>query len=386
VSLRILADENIPALEHFFGAVGSVTRVGGRDMSSAQVANADVLLVRSVTRVDEALLHASPVKFVGTATSGFDHVDRDYLAASGIGFAHAPGSNANSVVEYVLAAIAEVGDQLEQLLAGGVVGIAGYGNIGRALVARLSALAIDYRVYDPWLDQSTIPHASPLQALLECDVVTLHTELTTAQPWPSFHLLGQRELQRLRPDSLLINASRGPVVDNAALLAHLRDGRGPVVVLDVWEGEPEVNAQLLECVALGSAHIAGYSLDGKLLATRMLRDAAYAYLSLPTLRVGSPIADAALPPVPEGLSGAALIRYLLKARYDIRVDDTLLRESVLLDQQRSTPGKRFDQLRKSYRDRRELAGSAVNVVGLSTDQLEILAALGCVIAGAGHAG
>ncbi|HEY6132122.1 MAG TPA: 4-phosphoerythronate dehydrogenase, partial [Halioglobus sp.] len=273
MSLRILVDENIPAAEHFLGAVGQVRYVNGRMIERSQLQSVDVLLVRSVTRVDEALLSGSPVKFVGTATSGIDHIDRDYLQRRGIAFAHAPGANANSVVEYVLAAIATVGDKLEQLLAGGVAGIVGYGNIGKAVAARLAALNIRYLVYDPWLDQDAVPCAAELNQILDCDLVSLHPELTAAQPWPSHHLLGASELRRLRPDTLLINASRGQVIDNSALLARLEAGRGPLTVLDVWAGEPNISWDLLQRVTLGTAHIAGYSLDGKLRATRMLSDA-----------------------------------------------------------------------------------------------------------------
>ena len=117
-----------------------------------------------MTRVDAQLLSGSAIRFVGTATSGFDHIDRDYLARNNIGFAHAPGSNANSVVEYVLAAIAAIEDKLEQLMSGALVGIVGYGHIGKALAARLQALGIGFRVYDPWLDQGAIANAASLEA------------------------------------------------------------------------------------------------------------------------------------------------------------------------------------------------------------------------------
>jgi erythronate-4-phosphate dehydrogenase len=383
VKLRILADENIPAVEYYLGALGIVTLANGRALTAAQLEEIDVLLVRSVTRVDAGLLQKSRVKFVGTATSGFDHIDRDYLASRAIGFAHAPGSNANSVVEYVLAAIAAIAGKLEQLLAGGIVGLAGYGYIGKALAARLGQLGIRYRIHDPWLAQHTIAQASTLQSVLECDVVSLHTELTSAQPWPSVHLLGERELEHLRPDALLINASRGPVVDNRALLERLQRGGGLHTVLDVWEGEPRVDAALLELVTLGSAHIAGYSLDGKLLATRMLADALYQHLDLPPLDTGSPIEQTKPLVVPQGLSGAGLIRFLVQSRFDIRKDDALLREAVAQDQVQASAGKRFDALRKSYRERRELAGSVVSGAGLTPEQLVLVRALGCVVGGAG---
>jgi erythronate-4-phosphate dehydrogenase len=386
VKLRILADENIPAAEHYLGALGSVRLCNGRAVTAAQLSDIDVLLVRSVTRVDAQLLQTSPVKFVGTATSGFDHIDRDFLAARAIGFAYAPGSNANSVVEYVLAAVAAIADKLEQLLEGGAMGIVGYGNIGKALAARLERLGIRFRIHDPWLDQRTVPQAGTLESVLECDVVSLHPELTSAQPWPSVHLLGERELQILRPGAVLINASRGPVVDNRALLKQLQCGHGSRTVLDVWEGEPQVDANLLTLVTLGSAHIAGYSLDGKVLATRMLRDALCEHLRLNVPGVGSSLASTEPLLVPAALRGAALIRFLVQSRYDIRMDDALLREAVALGAADSTPGKRFDVLRRTYRDRRELAGSVISGDGLTADQLQVVRALGCVVAEAGTAG
>jgi erythronate-4-phosphate dehydrogenase len=347
-------------------------------LGRTQLDGADILLVRSVTRVDETLLSGSTVKFVGTATSGFDHIDRDYLARNNIGFSHAPGSNANSVVEYVLAGIAAVGDKLEQLLAGGTVGIVGYGVIGKAVAARFAALGVQCRIVDPWLERSSIPDVAELDEILDCDIVSLHAELTTRQPWPSHHLLRLRELQRLRPDALLINASRGPVVDNSSLLTHLDAHPGRLTVLDVWEGEPNINAALLEQVTLGTAHIAGYSMDGKLLATRMLSEAVRQYFKLSRDASTRPAGVLSALRVQDGLSGANLIRHLIQSRYDILLDDSLLRQAVSAGHGTTVHGSRFDELRKTYRERRELAGTVVT--GLrSPDDLAIGRALGCVI-------
>jgi erythronate-4-phosphate dehydrogenase len=377
MSLSVLADENIPAVEDCLGAFASVRRTNGRTLDRAQLDDVDILLVRSVTRVDETLLRDSAVKFVGTATSGFDHIDRDYLARNGIGFAHAPGSNANSVVEYVLAAIAAVDDKLEQLLAGGNVGIVGYGIIGKAVAARFAAQGIQCRIYDPWLEQNTIPNAAELHAVLDCDVVSLHAQLTQEQPWPSHHLLGSPELQRLRAGTLLINASRGPVVDNATLLQHLEATPGRPTVLDVWEGEPAISAALLAQVTLGTAHIAGYSLDGKLQATRLLSEAVISHLRLPPLSQASQVEGVPVISAPDNVSTAALLRVLIQTRYDIFLDDTLLREAVAGEQSQPVSGAGFDLLRKSYRNRRELAGSKVEGLCLP-EHIALARALGCV--------
>lgn len=373
----VLADENIPAVEEYFGEFASVRRTNGRTLKRAQLDGVDILLVRSVTRVDETLLCGSAVKFVGTATSGFDHIDREYLAQNDIGFAHAPGSNANSVFEYVLAAIAAVGDKLEQLLAGGTLGIIGYGTIGKAVAARFAALGIHSRIYDPWLEQSTIPNAAGLPAVLGCDVVSLHAQLTHEQPWPSYHLLGRPELQGLRAGTLLINASRGPVIDNAALLEYLDATLGLPTVLDVWEGEPVISRALLAQVTLGSAHIAGYSLDGKLQATRLLSEAVIRYLRLPLFTQPNQAEGAPAINVPDNLSQAALLRVLIQTRYDIVLDDTLLREAVASERDPVMSGRGFDLLRKSYRDRRELAGSKVHGLSLP-EHIGLAQALGCV--------
>lgn len=378
MNLTILADENIPAVEHYLGARGSVRRANGRTLRRADLDGVDVLLVRSVTRVDAALLAGSSVKFVGTATSGIDHIDRHYLDEQGIAFAYAPGANANSVVEYVLAAIAAVEDMLERLLAGGVVGVVGYGIIGRSLAARLAALGIRCQVCDPWLDQASIVNAVDLAQILDCDVVSLHAELTTAQPWPSHHLLGKAQLQRLHSTALLINASRGAVVDNAALLSHLQRGHGPRTVLDVWEGEPDINAALLRHVNLGTAHIAGYSLDGKLRATRMLSAAVTTCFQLSSAPAVDPVADGTALPLSGTWSSADLIRHLVQHSYDIHLDDALLRHAILEETPARERGNRFDHLRKTYRERRELAGSRV-LEPAQPEQAALVRALGCHI-------
>ena len=379
MSLTILADENIPAVDHYLGSLGTVRRAGGRNLQRSQLEGVDVLLVRSVTRVDEALLRGSAVKFVGTATSGVDHIDQVYLQQQGIGFSHAPGSNANSVVEYVLTAIAGVAGKLEQLLLGGTVGIVGYGVIGKAVAARFQALGIDYRVYDPWLEQGDINNPASLCQVLACDVVTLHCELTRAQPWPSFHLLGEPELKSLGSRCLLINASRGPAVDNRALLARLLQDDGPATVLDVWEGEPQIDQALLREVLIGTPHIAGYSLDGKLLATRMLAEAISAQLDLPLPPQNSPAGD------PQALTitdtrthtGAGLVRAMLQARYDIATDDALLRGATLARDAGSAAAA-FDGLRKAYGERRELLGSTVRCDFRSPGDIELVQGLGCL--------
>ena len=373
--LRIVADANMPGLEGLDGV--SVEYCDGREIQSHHLKDADALLVRSVTQVNEALLAGTGVRFVGTATSGFDHVDRAYLAEAGVGFSHAPGSNANSVVEYVLAAIAHVEDYLEQLLAGDRVGVVGFGNIGKLLCQRLTALDIDFCCYDPWLDQAGVTNAATLEEVLACRVITLHPSLTLSSPWPSRHLLGVAELAKINVDQLLINASRGEVIDNAALLNQLQHAPDWPVVLDVWEGEPALDPRLLEYVVIGSSHIAGYSLDSKFKATDMLLVAMAQSLGRPKVRGG--LSSQRPEPISVALSetDADSLRSLLTARYQIIDDDKLLRDAArnaASDRQAMATG--FDGLRKTYAVRRELAGSTV--VGVPGGNNRLIGALGCL--------
>jgi erythronate-4-phosphate dehydrogenase len=266
---------------------------------------------------------------------------------------------------------------LEQLLAGEPLGIVGYGNIGKAVAARCTALGINYEVYDPWLAPEFVDHAASLVEVLGCGVISIHAELTRRSPWPSYRLLGEDELAAISPETLLVNAGRGEIVNNKALLELRRKGLGPISVLDVWEGEPTILPGLLEFAALGTAHISGYSLDGKFLATKMLRDAVFQYFGVENRHTPSGLEAMAALQVPPGLDGADLLRWAVHARYDIREDDRLLRAATIGC---SCQAARlaFDQLRKTYRARRELWGSSALITG-DTGQEKLLSALGCGI-------
>lgn len=378
MTLRVLADENIPSVTALLGSGFDVETLPGRQISPEHLKGVDALLVRSVTQVDSSLLKDTSVRFVGTATSGTDHIDRHWLQQARIDFAFAPGSNANSVVEYVIAAIASSGDCLEQLRQGGTLGVVGYGVIGAAIVARFSALGITTKVYDPWLEKDFCAGSAGFEEVLACDVITLHPELTKASPWPSYHLLGKDALAGLGKSQLLINASRGAVIDNKALLKRLSAPNHPTVILDVWEDEPNVSPELLAKVRFGTAHIAGYSVDSKVKATRMLCAAMAESLEF-NLAVGEASEDVPSMPLvlPPGLSWEDAVRALISQCYQIERDDELLRATT----SGSTPddqAKHFDLLRKNYARRYELAGQRVRVDSPGSDQLELLRALGCV--------
>ena len=373
--MKIVCDKNITLASNLFSNLGDICFVDGRSLSREQLSDADILLVRSVTSVNEDLLKGTSVRFVGSATSGIDHVDLDWLHKNGIKFSSAPGCNANSVVEYVLCAIAEIDDYWERLEGGGQVGIIGFGHVGKCLAKRLKALNITYIVYDPWLSLEGDSFTDDLNEVLNSDVVTLHAALCYEEPWPSRHIINSATLQEISKDSLLINAARGELIDTSALLDVFRRGFGLNVVCDVWEGEPSISKDLLNRVRIGTPHIAGYSFDGKLLGTMMLSKVLYSFLGIKhdaePICLGPPNAVKIL----SGASSADTARNILRGFYRINKDDENLRASLTGYKERDSFS--FDSLRSNYYERREAYGSSILDTGLELHQLTMAKGLGC---------
>ena len=282
--LEMIADENMALVKELFSDLGELTCLPGRSISPKDVAEADVLLVRSVTRVDAALLAGSRIRFVGTATIGTDHLDLPWLSRAGIVTASAPGCNARSVVEYVVAALFDFWRRDRLDWDRRVFGVVGLGNVGARLARTLQGLGLKVVGCDPFVSHPDIRQL-PLDELLgEADVLSLHTPLTKGGSHPTWHLFDDRRLKALRKNTILINTGRGDVVDNAALLRVLREGllEGSDVALDVWENEPGIDPELLQTVAIGTPHVAGYSQEGKWQGSQMVRDALCHFLGKPS--------------------------------------------------------------------------------------------------------
>jgi erythronate-4-phosphate dehydrogenase len=365
--MRILVDADVPAAEACFGGLGDVVRRPGREIDADALRDVDALVVRSITRVDEALLaRAARLRFVGTCTIGTDHIDRDTLAARGIAFASAPGCNAEAVVDYVLGSLATVGERQGWRLAERRVGVVGAGNVGGRLLGRLAAMGVDCLACDPprveaesveaeGVAGQPLPGFVGLDALIDqCDVLCLHTPLVREGPHATHHLLGAEAIAEVAPGTLLLNAGRGDCVDGAALRQRLA-GQGDIsAVLDVWEHEPGIDPALRDLAELATPHIAGHSLDGKRRGTHLIYRALCRELGLPA-RVS--LADL-LPPPPlhrlelgPGLAPEEALRLCIRAVHDVRRDhDSLLRES-----RRQGMAKGFDACRAGYPLRREFA-------------------------------
>ncbi len=379
--MRLLADENIPLLDPFFASFGEIRRQAGRAIDRAAVMDADALLVRSVTRVDRALLEGSAVKFVGTCTIGTDHLDLDWFAEAGIAWSSAPGCNARGVVDYVLGALFALAERRGADLAQRTYGVVGAGQVGGRLVEVLRGLGWNVLVCDPPRQaREGGDFVSLAEILARCDAISLHTPLTREGADATWHLLDAERLRRLKPGCWLINASRGAVIDNAALKAHLLGGADLEVVLDVWEGEPQADPQLAALCLLATPHIAGYSLDGKLRGTEQIYRAFCAWQGVaPTVSLAQ-----LLPPtwlselsLHEQADPAWALATVCRAVYDPRGDDAAFRRSLQGDAEARRAG--FDALRKHYPPRRELPGLAVRLPAAAQPLRRQLAALGVTL-------
>jgi len=344
----VAVDDAIPYWQEAFAEVGELRPFSGRKLQSSHLRDVDALVVRSVTRVDSALLDGSRVRFVGTATIGMDHMDLEYLRARGIFFVNAAGSNANAVAEYVVAALEVVAARRSWILERKSLAIIGVGNVGSRVERKARALGMSLHLCDPPLRESTgDPKYLFLDDVLEADILTFHVPLTTDGPYPTWHMLDGNLLGRLPADKFLINTSRGPVFSEPYLRAALANRKLGGAVLDVWESEPRIDYSLMELIEIGSPHIAGYSLDGKVRATEMILEALCGQFGVAAawdnhglfpepVRLG----------IPRGLRAQEAIRTAVLQAYDILRDDQQLRELRLVNPEQAALG--FDRLRNEY--------------------------------------
>lgn len=262
---RIVVDKNMPGIDKLFGDFSEIILVEGRSISNEILRDADALLCRSITQVNQQLLINTSVKFVGTATIGIDHLDIDWLDSENIKWCNAIGCNAAAVAQYVLSAMAFWCKSRNTSLQNLRVGIVGAGHVGSELARCLDNLDIDYLLCDPPLQLEGDNRVMvSMQKIRECDVITLHVPLVENGDYQTRHLFDLDELEHLTDNHLLINTSRGCVIDNKALESYLSNKQSADVVLDVYEGEPDISTQLLSQCLLTTPHIAGHTLEGKL--------------------------------------------------------------------------------------------------------------------------
>lgn len=373
--MKIIVDENIEFGIEAFQQFGEVTLSHGRKITNEMLKDVDVLIVRSITNVNEELLKKTPVKFVGTTTIGTDHLDIDYLKSQKIHFASAPGCNSYAVTEYVLSAVVKIAHEKKINLTDKTLGVVGYGNTGKKITKFANVLGIKTYVNDPPLQREGYEYNfCSLDEALNCDIITFHVPLNKEGVDKTFHLLDEQRIDELKPGTMLINTSRGGVVDNLALLKRLQNKNDLDVVLDVWENEPRINSELLKKVFIGTPHIAGYSYEGKVNGTTMIYNSFCEFLNKE--KIWKPVLKAVdsnkiIPDKSPSIT--ELLYQITKKIYNISEDSTALKN--LADLHQDEFGSHFDQLRKNYKLRREFNNYLVSSKNLSSEQTVILQSL-----------
>jgi erythronate-4-phosphate dehydrogenase len=362
--MRIVVDSKNSFVQETFLQLGRVDVLPTEAITREALRDADAVIVRSETRVDARLLEGTRVRFVGTATIGVDHLDTAYLVDRGIAYANAPGSNAESVAQYVAASLLVLTSERKAGPAGMTIGVVGVGNVGSRVARVATGLGMRVLLNDPPLQRLTGDRRFvPLDSLMNAEIVSLHVPLTHLGADATYRCFDEERLAAMKRGSVLINTARGAVVETQALKRALRDGHLAAAVIDVWEQEPTVDVELLGLARIATPHIAGYSLDGKLNAARIIFETLRAH-------VGSDAPwkpPASLPPPAAAeidtrectAGGSALLDDVVRRCYDIRRDSDDLQRSLLMPH--AERAHRFRTLRADYPVRREFGATAVLV-------------------------
>ncbi len=360
--MNIIIDENIEFAESAFRNYGNITLVHGRKITNDLLKNADALIVRSITKVDENLLRGTPVKFVGTATIGIDHLDVEYLRDRSIIYVSAPGCNSFAVAEYVITAFADIITKHELIGKINSVGIIGYGNIGSKVASFFESFGYKLIINDPPLENKGNHKINfrTLDEVLKCDVITLHVPYSKEGEFPTHHLIDYDELKQVKEDAVLINSSRGGVVNNKTLQQIIKE-KNIFTGFDVWESEPHPSPELVERCDISTPHIAGYSLEGKANGTKIVEKAFADFVGieskwepkLPEVRRNNIIIENKNDP-------EQLLYKITKQIYDIDNDSIQFKTAFQKDQ------NCFDKLRKDYLPRREFSNFKI----IANDNIE----------------
>jgi erythronate-4-phosphate dehydrogenase len=379
--MKIVIDDKIPFIRGAFERWADVVYAPGRSIDERMVADADALIVRTRTKCNAGLLEGSSVRIVASATIGFDHIDTSWLEQHGIRWANAPGCNSGSVMQYMTSLLLFLAQKHSLDLPALTLGVVGVGNVGSKVARAAQALGMRVLLNDPprqRREEGPESHSSEmrpgmhgggiefhplLKLLTECDIITLHVPLNLEGNDKTFHLLDWHNIRQLKRNTILINSSRGEVVDNIALRDALKDGALRGAALDVWEGEPDTDAELVALTDIATPHIAGYSVDGKANATINSVRVVAAELGLPMggwqpdglPQPAEPVINLA----DTGYSSSVVVARAVFHTYPIVEDDRLFRNAR----------ENFEYLRDNYRIRREFGSYSVRTVSPEAGQI-----------------
>jgi erythronate-4-phosphate dehydrogenase len=370
--IKIIIDDKIPYIRGAFENVAEVIYLPGSKTTPEVVKDADAIVTRTRTICNEKLLAGSSVKFIATATIGYDHIDTDYCDAAGIKWTNAPGCNSKSVEQYIASTLMVLAERKGWNLSEKTIGVVGVGNVGSKVARICEIFGMKVLLNDPPRERAEGSNAfvSLPQIMSEADIITLHVPLNMKGEDATFHLGNKAFLAALKKKPVLINSCRGEVIETNAVKAALKDGQISAFVCDCWENEPDIDLELMAMSELVTPHIAGYSKDGKATGTLMSVHAISDFFGL-GLKSWQP-SGIELPENPmieldgSGLSEPQLIVKAILSTYDIRNDDKLFRANPPL----------FEQLRGDYPTRREFPAFTIRAKNLDNSTLEKLAQLG----------
>ncbi len=370
--IKIVADNKIPFLKGALEKVAEIEYFPAREIGPQHVKKADALILRTRTKCDEKLLGNSGVRYIATATIGYDHLDLDFLNAKGIRWSNAPGCNSGSVMQYIASSLAYITDKTGKPFGDITLGIVGVGHVGRKVekLARLTGMSV--LLNDPPRERNEGRKSfTALEPLLrESDIVTIHVPLNRTGRDKTSHIADYDFLGKMKKGAWLINTSRGEVVNTVALRESLLNEHTAGAILDVWENEPDIDLALLELSDIGTPHIAGYSLDGKANGTAQSVRAVSRFFGLGM----DDWYPESIPP-PSGsiiqvenslLSLEQLARIVFHHTYEIMDDNYRLK----------TGPEYFEKLRDNYPPRREFGAYSIKSTDPADRNIEILQKLG----------
>jgi erythronate-4-phosphate dehydrogenase len=376
IMIRVVADDKIPFLKGVLEPFADVQYKPGSQIDRKAIKDADAMLIRTRTKCTESLLKESGVKFIATATIGFDHIDTQYCEKEGITWTNAPGCNSSSVQQYVAAALLRMSSEFRFSLKGKTIGIVGVGNVGSKVDVLARALGMNVLLNDPprarkeggekFVNLGTV--------LYESDIVTAHVPLSVVGEDPTWHMFNAKSFKKMKKGAWFINTSRGEVMETAALKKILNGGKPGGVILDVWENEPDIDLELMSGLFLATPHIAGYSTDGKANGTAMVVNSLFSFFDIPLKNWYPSGIPAPENPVIEidgtGKQEEDILREAILHTYNIDDDNIRLRFS---------PAD-FEKQRGDYRIRREFPAYTVKLKAGSSGVKSILEALGFKVA------
>ena len=346
---NITVDKDIPFLRGVLDAYAHVAYLKGSEIRAENIFDADALIIRTRTRCDEKLLANTKVTFIATATIGTDHIDDTYCIREGIQWQNAPGCNSGSVMQYLASALVKLAGKYQLDFTKTTLGVIGHGNVGSKVARMARLLGMEVLVNDPPLQRKGVAgkYHTLEQIRQQADIISFHVPLNPDGPDKTFHLADSAFLNGLKPDTILINTSRGEVVETRPLIKALQDKKIRGAVLDVWENEPDIDPELFRLVDYGTPHIAGYSADGKALGTAMSVQGVSRFFGLGLddwIPENIPVAkDRTMKLENDGWEGTELLFQLILATYDLEEDHQRLKANLEL----------FEQLRADYPVRRE---------------------------------